>query len=611
MIKKLLAAGAVLGLFGATEEARAAFPNIVNETTTATTSIANVTNHTVNLPVASAGDLYIGATSCDASAATNISLPAGWTEAASAETASGARMRSTLFSRVASGDEPSTITITTDATENCATHIYVIRGGTYNESLPFEFAAATLNSNNTAPNPPELTPTGGAQDYTWLLFIGYDLDADATISAFPSGYGNTGQGRTGTTGSCGNCAAIGWARREANVASEDPAVGVLSASTRWVAFTVAVHPVEGAPGFNGAIGTQAVTEGVAYSQSFNGYFDNDPTSYALSCSLPLGLSFNTTTATISGTSISPHGADACVITASNSNGSVDSNAFNLVKAAPVGYAYQTVGGLPWAEGTRSVFEDASLSNGDIVKYRLNTIMPAYSFLLFPDGTFLIPADGYTGFISFEADVWDADNDSWFGLTPFAVNNSEPVCSPESETLILDRGQSINLASPCSDADGHSLAYTSDAHPPGMTLNASTGAVTGAPNQEDSDGRVVSYQACDQFACASYIRTFFVVDNITVPDCDGMAAEECWATLDSNRLTPVYTYAYSDTVEEDFVISIVPSAGATVTSFTEVTILVSMGPEPEVPPPVGGDGTGIQGGGVQGNGVQGGGVQGGW
>lgn len=348
--------------------------------------------------------------------------------------------------------------------------------------------------------------------------------------------------------------------------------------------TIALAPSGGTPAFTGTIPTQTVTEGVAFSQSFASHFTN-ATSYALSgCTLPAGLSFNTSTATISGTSNTPLGATGCLIAASGSGaGTADSNVFAIQKAAPTGYSYLTAD-VPWPDGMRSVFEGASpaVVDGDILKYPLVTTSPIYPYTQFADGSYSIDAGSYLGRITWSVDVWDTSAGAWMGMTTMAANNQPPECVPEVQDLVLLINQAVSLPSPCPpDAEEDALVYSvlSGTLPTGLYQNASTGTIAGTPTAENESGVVVQLRACDPFEdCATYQRTFYVLDTITVPAAcaAGEEALACESALLASWLEASTSYICSEEVASGEIISTSPAAGQEADALSAVELLVSGG-----------------------------------
>ncbi len=180
---------------------------------TNTSSDTSGTNHTVNLPTGiTAGDrlvVFFGAAGVDGT------FPTGWTKL-------GGTYLDVAW-RVADGTEGATITVTTPSSTGTGHVSYRVTGAGAVES-------ANVNGSGTAPNPPSLTPSGGAKDYLWLVAGALNN----TLTGAPTNYTNYLESTYPTW-------ELGTARRSLNAASEDP--GAFAGLTGiWSAFTLAIEP---------------------------------------------------------------------------------------------------------------------------------------------------------------------------------------------------------------------------------------------------------------------------------------------------------------------------------------------------------------------------------
>lgn len=192
----------------------------------------NTTSHLVNLPTmpASVGSLLIVLFSVDGNP--SVTWPSGWSSLFA--TANGSTNRLEARYRVADGTEVGTITLTTSASEGSAHTTYRITG--HNSSTDPPEAGISATGTNTNPDPPSLTPTGGAKDYLWLAVQGND--GNRSTDAYPTNYTNGINNRWASANGVG----VGSARRLLNAASDNPGTFTISSSDDWVAQTLAVHP---------------------------------------------------------------------------------------------------------------------------------------------------------------------------------------------------------------------------------------------------------------------------------------------------------------------------------------------------------------------------------
>lgn len=99
-----------------------------------------------------------------------------------------------------------------------------------------------VSQTTSTPNPPSLTPSGGANNYLWFAFTSHE--GAHTITAFPTSYDLYQGSIVGTSPAGGNaCASIAWAFRELNASVEDPGTFSYSASEDNMSTTIAIPPL--------------------------------------------------------------------------------------------------------------------------------------------------------------------------------------------------------------------------------------------------------------------------------------------------------------------------------------------------------------------------------
>ena len=176
-------------------------------------------------------------------------------------------------------------------------------------------------------------------------------------------------------------------------------------------------------------------------------------------------------------------------------------------------------------------------------------------------------------------------------------NSAPVWeltnpSDEIQLFIEDAPiETMGLSGFSSDADPadtDDYAIASGTLPPGLSLSATTGDITGTPNTQDEVGAVVQFTRTDECGDSSSLSfAFFITDNaVTTPNCVGGTTAACMTALDvvrpwletENQLTA--TFAYDAVVAEGNIISQNPAAAAVITAEAPLEVVVSLGVEPE-------------------------------
>jgi hypothetical protein len=214
-----------------------AFPAV--QTTAETANATEGTSHPVTLPASiTAGDLILIIAS--KGKAVTINAHADYSELLDENAAAG------LFIayRWAAGGE-SNPTFTASANTRTAVIAYRISGAE-NPATQAPQIGTTATGSSTTPDPPAVTPTGGAKDYLWIACLGRggeEADDDTWCTAAPStpaAFGTLLQKACGVAGT--NLAGIvASAQLNSNAASVDPGTFTI-ATGAWRAQTIAIHP---------------------------------------------------------------------------------------------------------------------------------------------------------------------------------------------------------------------------------------------------------------------------------------------------------------------------------------------------------------------------------
>ena len=203
-----------------------AFPTVQN---TNTSTSAASTSHTVNLPASiSSGDLLI--VFFGTREKPTITTPSGWTLLKNKSNAAENHQFS-IFYKVASGSEGSTVTITTSASWSGMHASYRITGYSGTPEV------STADSGNiTQPDPDSLTPAGGAKDYLWIVTA---VSVAFSAIGFPTNYSNNNlQVRETITHS-----RLAVGTRSLNTTVQDPVEYTLYDGGYWEACTIAIPPI--------------------------------------------------------------------------------------------------------------------------------------------------------------------------------------------------------------------------------------------------------------------------------------------------------------------------------------------------------------------------------
>ena len=197
----------------------------------------DTTDHYIDMPATvNAGDLLILLFTNDRDA--TVTTPGGWTELAS--DASGPHIRLSVYHKMAAGTEGgTTVNFITSAAEEAAAQVYKITN--WHGTTPPEISTPETGT-NMSPDPAPLDPAGwDIADTLWIAVAGQDRGNQPGTPAYPAGYTDG----ISTLSSGGNgCCQTRSAHRMLAIASENPGDFTISASEQWVAFTIAVRPVE-------------------------------------------------------------------------------------------------------------------------------------------------------------------------------------------------------------------------------------------------------------------------------------------------------------------------------------------------------------------------------
>ena len=216
-----------------------AFPSVADQVNSVTTATA--ASITADLPSYAAGDVVV--LLVHTAAAGSISTPSGWTDLiADHHPAVSSGDRVAAFMRTMDGSEGTTVVISSGGTPKWTVVAYTIADGADIATSPPEVTSEATGT-STTPNAPSLAPSGGADDYLWIVFAGQE--GINTVSGSVPSYTNTNCD-TGTGGSAASNARTMAGYKQANAVSDDPGSWTMSGSEDWFAYTIAFYPSAGA-----------------------------------------------------------------------------------------------------------------------------------------------------------------------------------------------------------------------------------------------------------------------------------------------------------------------------------------------------------------------------
>ena len=462
---------------------------------------------------------YTGDSNYNASTSSSITVTVGTPPTASANTTAknltvGTTMSSftpltgsggtaPLTYYVSSGSLPSglslnsssgAVTGTPSAPYNTANVVFSVKDSinlvaTTTSSVSFTVSAApTAISGPTTQTPTVGTPmsftplsvSGGARPLTY--FYSGTLPPGLTFDA------STGQ-VAGTPSGPYSTASVVFSVKDAN--------NVVAPTTNSVSFTVASAPTATAA----AIPAQNLTVGTAIS-SFTPLAGSGGTApltyYVSSGSLPSGISLNSSSGEVGGTPSAPYSTANVVFSVRDANNSVPSTTSSVsftVSVAPTASAGPTA--QTPTVGTPMSFTPLSVSGGarPLTYYVSSGILPPGLTLDASTGQVAGTPSGPYSTASVVFEVKDANN----VVAPTTNSVSFTVASAPTATAAaipaqnLTVGTAISSFTPLAGSGGTApLTYyvSSGSLPTGLSLNSSSGAVTGTPSAAYSTANVV-------------------------------------------------------------------------------------------------------------------------
>lgn len=268
-----------------------------------------------------------------------------------------------------------------------------------------------------------------------------------------------------------------------------------------VALTVAA--VNDAPRAGGPLANLTGLDGqtLAGVSVASGFTDVEGNSLTYSATgLPSGLTINAASGVISGTLASnasqggSAGAHVVQVTAADGNGGTLTRSFTYTVANPGPVARTDVFGV--AEDTaltRALLTNDSDPDGDALHVETTPVSgPSHGTLTIQaNGTFTYtPALDFNGSDSFSYRLVDADGATAVAVVQLTVDavNDPPVAAPISDRSGID-GQAValNFSVYFSDPESDPLTFTATGLPPGLSINAATGTISGTIGLSASTG----------------------------------------------------------------------------------------------------------------------------
>ncbi|WP_407309719.1 Ig-like domain-containing protein [Pseudomonas sp. nanlin1] len=355
-------------------------------------------------------------------------------------------------------------------------------GGTVSQSFTLTATNPAPTAGNTTVTLAEDTPVNGN-----LLTSATDVDGDALTFAATSQPSN-GTLVLNPNGSYTYTPNTNFNGTDSFSYSVTDADGAVTTAT----ITFDVTPVYDAPVAAGSIAAISANDGTSVSLNVSGNFaDVDGTALTYSATgLPNGISINPTTGLISGdlgssaSSAVAGGIYNVIVTASDGLGGTVSQSFTLTATNPAPTAGNTT--VTLAEDTPvsgNLVTTATDVDGDTLTFTATTQPANGTLVLNPNGSYTFtPNANFNGTDSFTYSVTDADGAVATATITFDVTAvyDAPVAAGPIAAISANDGTSVslNVSGNFADVDGTALTYSATGLPNGISINPTTGLISG-------------------------------------------------------------------------------------------------------------------------------------
>ncbi len=222
------------------------------------------------------------------------------------------------------------------------------------------------------------------------------------------------------------------------------------------------------------------TKGVAIAANSPSYDGGDVTAFSVEPSLPAGLGLDGLTGVISGTPTGIVAQATYVVTALNSGGETSASLVVTVNdAAPTDLVYAANPAV-YTRGSAITANSPSNGGGAVVSYSVSPVLPAGLSLDTSTGAVSGTPTGIVAQATYVVTATNTGGSTTANLV-LTVNDAAPASlAYAANPAVYTRGSAITANSP-SSSGGAVVSYSvSPALPAGLSLNTSTGAVSGTP-----------------------------------------------------------------------------------------------------------------------------------
>ena len=204
------------------------------------------------------------------------------------------------------------------------------------------------------------------------------------------------------------------------------------------------------------------------------------TSYSVSPSLPAGLSLDTSTGAISGTPTAVTSSATYTVTATNTGGSTTADVTIVVNdVAPSSLTYSP-NSFTLTKGTAMTTVTPTVSGGPVTSWSVSPSLPSGLSLDSSTGAISGTPSAVTSSATYTVTATNTGGSTTADVT-IVVNDVAPsslTYSPSSFTLT--KGTAMTTVTPTASGGAITTWSVSPSLPSGLSLNASTGAISGTP-----------------------------------------------------------------------------------------------------------------------------------
>ena len=203
------------------------------------------------------------------------------------------------------------------------------------------------------------------------------------------------------------------------------------------------------------------------------------TAWSVSPALPTGLSIDTSTGAISGTPSAVSSSASYTITGSNTGGSTTATVSITVNdIAPSSLTYSP-NSFTLTKGTAMTTVTPTSSGGAITTWAVSPSLPAGLALDSSTGAISGTPTAITSSASYTITASNTGGSTTASVT-IIVNDAAPVIAYSPNSLTLTKGTTMTTATPTSSGGAVTSWSVSPSLPSGLSLDSSTGAISGTP-----------------------------------------------------------------------------------------------------------------------------------